>query len=223
MECHICNMFKNLNDFYKRKDNRKTEGYRYTRPCKECTKKRSKINSNSKTLDEKRDKWNSWRNKNKEKVNEYCRNYRKENPNILNKINTKYKNSKKFDIQFNISNSIRKKIRYYLIENVKINRYISFMQCDTIFARKWIEFQFIKNMSWSNYGNYWSFDHIIPLDKFNLEDEEEFKLCNKWSNLQPLQKSNNCGKKNKIFSDIVNTKFCKSIIFEIIMTVLEES
>lgn len=59
-----------------------------------------------------------------------------------------------------------------------------------------IESQFDENMTWENYGKYWQIDHIYPISKF--ESEEHLLSLNSYSNLRPLESSENNKKKNKI-------------------------
>jgi hypothetical protein len=206
MDCNLCGEVKELTEFYVRKDIRCKSGFRYSRPCIICNRKRSCDRSARLTPEEKRNSWNDWRNENKEYVNEYSRVYRKNNPNVLNKIGKKYKESKKNDIQFKISESLRKKVRYYLIENHNNNYNIELFGESTNFVRKWIEFQFTKDMGWENYGIYWEFDHIIPFYNFNLLSKDDRYECSYWSNLQPLTRVDNASKKNKIITELINYK-----------------
>lgn len=58
---------------------------------------------------------------------------------------------------------------------------------------------FDANMNWSNYGSYWSIDHIRPITSFDIVDEnsDDFKLCWSLDNLRPLENSENFKKNNK--------------------------
>lgn len=49
-----------------------------------------------------------------------------------------------------------------------------------------IESLFSKKMSWDNYGRVWHLDHIIPISKFNLQDQAEILRCFHWTNYRPL-------------------------------------
>jgi len=51
-------------------------------------------------------------------------------------------------------------------------------------------------MNWDNYGEYWTIDHILPLDSFKFVDKNEEKIAFNWTNLQPLV--DNFSKSNKI-------------------------
>ena len=52
-------------------------------------------------------------------------------------------------------------------------------------------------MSWDNYGK-WHIDHIIPCASFDLADETQQRLCFHFTNLQPLEASENMRKGCKI-------------------------
>ena len=38
----------------------------------------------------------------------------------------------------------------------------------------------------SNVENWGSFDHVKPIDSFDLEKKEEQEKCNHWTNIQPV-------------------------------------
>ena len=59
--------------------------------------------------------------------------------------------------------------------------------------RNHISSLFVEGMSWDNYGE-WQIDHIKPLTKFNENDD--VKVVNSLSNLQPLWKTDNIRKYN---------------------------
>jgi len=49
-----------------------------------------------------------------------------------------------------------------------------------------------------NRGKDWNIYHVIPLSKFNLDDEEEQQLAFNWRNTMPLSCKENLSKNNKI-------------------------
>jgi len=61
-----------------------------------------------------------------------------------------------------------------------------------------LEKRFNSKMSWGNYGNYWTVDHIQPKSLFNytFPNDLEFKQCWALENLQPLEKIKNIKKRN---------------------------
>jgi len=63
-----------------------------------------------------------------------------------------------------------------------------------------LERQFDETMSWENYGDYWEVDHIYPqsLLPYDSLDHPNFSKCWALDNLQPLEKSANRSKSNKV-------------------------
>jgi hypothetical protein len=49
-----------------------------------------------------------------------------------------------------------------------------------------------------NHGKEWHIDHVIPLSKFNLDDEEDQLIAFNWRNTMPLSVKENLSKNNKI-------------------------
>ena len=53
-------------------------------------------------------------------------------------------------------------------------------------------------MSWDNRGQFgWHIDHVIPLNKFDLTNANEFKTACHYTNLQPLWWQANLSKGRK--------------------------
>jgi hypothetical protein len=63
---------------------------------------------------------------------------------------------------------------------------------------QYLEFKFTSEMNWDNYGEHWEIDHIKPIDSFDLNVEENLYLCFHYTNTQPLEKTKNREKSNKI-------------------------
>ena len=74
------------------------------------------------------------------------------------------------------------------------------MGCDPHFLKLWFEFQFDEKMNWGNHGTYFYIDHVKPRSLFNIEDDNDRRLMNHWSNLSPLEKNENM-KKGNTFND----------------------
>lgn len=62
-----------------------------------------------------------------------------------------------------------------------------------------LERQFVKGMTWRNYGE-WHVDHIRPRSSFQFTsaDDAEFKACWALTNLQPLWAPDNLSKRDKV-------------------------
>lgn len=62
--------------------------------------------------------------------------------------------------------------------------------------KRHLERQFVRGMSWENYGSRWHIDHIIPLASFSLTgfDDPNFHVAWGLPNLRPLWAGENCRK-----------------------------
>jgi hypothetical protein len=217
--CNKCQKIKDLNMFHKQTSSK--DGY--MNRCKECRtidskeyqqrpdfKEKHKINvakyrSKPETKEQKREyerletvkeKRKVYENKPKvkERINKWHRDYIKE----------KYNN----DNNYKLKEIIRSRIKRELKTDKKKHT-IEYLDCDYNFARKWIEFRFEKDMTWENLGTVWQIDHILPISKFDFNNENEIKICFHWTNLQPLYSNINNSKTNKLelhyfFNNIVN-------------------
>lgn len=76
----------------------------------------------------------------------------------------------------------------------KSNHLLDFLGCCPEELKKHLEKQFLKGMSWENYGD-WHIDHIKPISKGNTE--EEIYILNHYTNLQPLWAVDNLKKANR--------------------------
>lgn len=54
------------------------------------------------------------------------------------------------------------------------------------------------NFTLENRGKIWHIDHVIPLSKFNLDNEDEQHIAFNWRNTMPLSVKDNLSKNNKI-------------------------
>lgn len=59
-----------------------------------------------------------------------------------------------------------------------------------------LERQFLRGMTWENYGPVWHIDHIVPVKAFRAEsvDSPEFRACWALSNLRPMWAIENVSK-----------------------------
>lgn len=160
--CSKCKVIKKTSFFCRSKNSYRAE-------CKDCKKKYNKDN--------------------KEHINTFNRNKRKEN------------------ILFRMSGMIRSNIR----SSMKAKNYsktkstILILGCNIEQFKKHIESQFLSWMSWDNQGLCttnefncsWHLDHIIPIS--TATTEEEVILLNHWSNFQPLCSKVNLEKQNKVY------------------------
>lgn len=79
----------------------------------------------------------------------------------------------------------------------------SYVSIDAFMLREWVESKFTKDMSWCNYGDYWVVDHIVPLRFFNLNNENDMRICWNYKNLMPLLREDNSKKNGNIYFSLV--------------------
>jgi len=185
--CRKCNIEKNILEF---RINRKSkDNTSYT--CLDCLPK------------------NNW-SKEKQKASE--QKYRLNNP---EKIKEKYKKYAQ-NINRRVRDSLNHRIAGALLVNNsrKNNKTINYIGCDIPFFKKWIEYQFVNNMSWDNYGE-WHLDHVKPCYCYNLVNDNDIKECFNWKNYQPLWKKDNLIKSNKIDNNLIETHKNKACNYEI--------
>lgn len=55
--------------------------------------------------------------------------------------------------------------------------------------KAWVEYQFDEDMTWDNRGSSetWTYDHVVPLAKFDLTNPTERRLAFSWTNIQPCR------------------------------------
>ena len=82
------------------------------------------------------------------------------------------------------------------------NNCLKIIGCDSHFLKLWFEFQFDDKMNWNNHGSYFHIDYVKPCALFNIEDINDRRLMNHWSNLQTLEKYENMSKHNKYNDEI---------------------
>lgn len=210
-KCCSCEEIKDTNEFHK--DKSKKLGY--CSKCKVCAYTYNKTYY-TKNLD-KRQAWNKkYKDANSERIKarntQYYRDnwdkqkaYRVANAARIKANNEAYKQRKndwvsqrrQNDINFKISYNLRTRFHSFISTKGKKTFGILGMPCETFLS--WIEFQFEEGMSWDNYGVDWHLDHILPVSKFNLENETDQKVCFNWANFQPLYSQDNLSKSNSIY------------------------
>jgi len=203
IECSRCKNSKEIKEFYKDKTSKNgLQGY-----CKEC----SKINSTKQRKD------------NPLIIKEYYKKFKTKNPEyhinnsiIWRKKNKKYssiysKNRKQIDPEFRLSEHLRTRINIKFNKFIKLNKdslkIIDLLGCSLNEYKQHIESQFKPEMNWSNQGKIWEIDHIIPISKFDLTNQNEQKKAFHYTNTQPLFKTtqiakqlgyNEIGNRNKL-------------------------
>ena len=75
-------------------------------------------------------------------------------------------------------------LRRYVLEKNLCLAYAPYFGLDIENMRLWFEFQFNDELNWTNFGEKWQFDHIIPVTYFDFSNEEELKMCWNFTNLR---------------------------------------
>lgn len=105
------------------------------------------------------------------------------------------------DINYRIRMLIGVRINKELneINSKKTKSTIYYLGCNIDEYVLYLESKFNNIMSWDNYGKdkYWEIDHIIPICKFDLSNEDEIKKCFHYTNTQPLTITENRIKSGK--------------------------
>ena len=79
----------------------------------------------------------------------------------------------------------------------KYKHTIEYLGCNCTFYLDWI-LNVDTKYTFENYGKEWHIDHVIPLSKFDLNDEEQQLVAFNWRNTMPLSVKENLSKNNKI-------------------------
>ena len=106
---------------------------------------------------------------------------------------------RKTDPTFKLEENLRARTNIAIKNNSKSESTFELLGSTVEHARKHLESQFTKGMSWKTYGLYgWHIDHIIPCDSFDLSIKEHRLQCFHFTNLQPLWAKDNLSKSNKL-------------------------
>lgn len=108
----------------------------------------------------------------------------------------KIKERRKTDKNFQISEIIRSKVHKML--RGQETSYKTLIGCDIETLKSWLEFQFDEQMTWANLGDYWQIDHILAINQFDFQKEDDKRVCFNWTNLQPLITYENRSKSDKL-------------------------
>jgi hypothetical protein len=116
----------------------------------------------------------------------------------------KCKDCERDDPDFILQKRTRSRIHSCLIKNRRTHEYLGCSRKEYI---KWLENN-NDGFTLKNYGT-WHIDHVIPLSRFNLKNEEEILLAFNWRNTTPLLAKKNLSKNNKILIPQIKEHFKK--------------
>ena len=143
-----------------------------------------------------------------------CQSCKMKQPEVLDKIST---NSKKLrhtrqsrtkiseslyarygstPINRRIATNLRGRLSQAFRNGYKTGSAVQDLGCSIEDLRIHLESRWQLGMGWDNYGRYgWHIDHIIPLCRFDLQDEVQLKKACHHTNLQPLWAYDNLEKR----------------------------
>lgn len=176
-ECRKCGQIKTVGDF---RVNR--------RECKACERAYGR-NYNVEHADVRQ----KWHDENIDRIVELQANhYQNNKPKIRENYNKRYAKDDKFKIERNERTRLQ-----HLVQKITCTEDYIGRKCEN--EMRWIEFNFDDDMNWENHGILWDVDHVIPVSKWDLLDEEQVKLCFDWKNVSPLEcEKNRTDKRHKI-------------------------
>jgi hypothetical protein len=123
--------------------------------------------------------------------------------------------------QYNLRKKYQIAFRRWLTEHAPGTTIAPYIGADLIFVRKWISDRMLAGMNWSNYGQLWVIDHIVPVRLFDFNKNEELELALHYKNLMPLFKEDNLYKEGAIdFSIQIMQKLPHCEIVERLIKVL---
>jgi hypothetical protein len=220
--CKTCNIEKDISEFPKHKKY-KDGLYSSCKSCKNESSKGYYLNNKEKVCDSVKlyrennlEKVKSAVKKNYEKnrefLLEYKKNYHKDNKDKYSELNKIYqlenkdkinlikkeyisfkrKTDKLFKLKESISGLIRSSIKNRGYK--KQYRTEEILGCSINEFKSYLEYMFIDEMSWENYGD-WHLDHIVPASW--AKNEEEIIKLNHYKNFQPLWAKDNLIKGNR--------------------------
>jgi len=161
-----------------------------------------KYESKPEVKERKRKNHKKWYEKNKEKWNQYIKDYREKNIEKIREVKRNYERHRKStDPIYKLINNFRTAIYQVLKENnvQKNGHYFEVLQYTPDELISHLENQFKDGMTWDNYGD-WHVDHILPISIHNIQEigDDEFMKCWSLSNLQPMWGEDNIRKSNKV-------------------------
>ena len=149
------------------------------------------------------DKAKIWATANAERMSELQHNwYERKKPEIQKRLAER----RKTDPGFKLAMNHRKAASNIIAERAQSSKHIN---CSGKRLRNWVQFQFMDDMSFENYGTIWVVDHVIPIATF-LTGEHPAKVILNWINIRPMYRKKNL-KKNKY----IDAKQCQKHLINI--------
>ena len=177
------------------KDKRKIKMKEWYEVNKDDVKERTKSYYND-NKDLRKSQMKSYQIVNKNKIKAYNKTWRKSTKNIRS---NKRRERIKHDVQYKLSESLRRRLRCALNGNYKSGSAVRDLGCTIDELKSYLESKFQSGMTWDNWTiDGWHIDHIKPLASFDLTDRKQMLEACHYTNLQPLWATDNLSKSDKI-------------------------
>ena len=92
----------------------------------------------------------------------------------------------------------------------KSKRTVDYLGCNCSNYLKWI-LNNDERYTFENHGKEWHIDHVVPLSRFDMSDEEQQLIAFNWRNTMPLSVNENLKKNNKIIKSQVEQHYKKLV------------
>lgn len=125
---------------------------------------------------------------NKESILKHKKQYHSVNKELIKSRNTayiknKYQTNELFKLKCNTSALIRKSMSRFGLSKAN-TKTTALLDCSIEYFKKHMQLQFTNEMTWDNYGSYWSIDHICPCSQ--AQTSEEMIKLQHFTNLRPM-------------------------------------
>lgn len=137
-----------------------------------------------------------WTEDNREKMTELQAKWFQDNKEY---VRDKNRERTKTDARYKFITNQRRRISLALEKKQK--RTIEYLGCTSEEFFQWMSNQLTDEFTLDNHGDKWHIDHVIPISKFNLENEHEVSLGLNWRNTRPMSAHENLKKNNKILPE----------------------
>ena len=137
-----------------------------------------------------------------DEISVYNHEYNKNNREVIQNRQTKTRrNRRENDLNFYVATDLRTKLCNF-IKSAGVDEMMEIIiGCKYYEFKKWFIYLFDEEMSFENYGEYWTVDHVYPCSKYDLTIMKNVYECFNWRNLRPMIKLKNSCKTNKISND----------------------
>jgi len=104
--------------------------------------------------------------------------------------------------------------RIFRVLEAKTKRTSEYLGCSGDEYIKWLLVN-NNNYNLENHGKEWHIDHVIPLSKFDLNNQEQQLIAFNWRNTMPLSISENLKKGNKIIKEQIEIHYKKLLEYHL--------